>query len=168
MNTENAAEALDLDIATDRAGAEYDLVKSLLKAADYRNSADAVVPVDIYRSGKFLFTIHLRPLSDDECKQAHKKATKYGKNPKGAKYPPIEKDFNDPLFHSWLIYLATTPEDQEKIWGNPTVKSEYGLLENVETVSVILTSGEKAALVNKVSEISGFNEDFDPEDHAKN
>ncbi len=168
MIAENAAEALDLDIATDRASAEYDLVKSLMEAADYRNSADSITPVDIYRSGKFLFTVHFHPLGDDEVRQANKKATKYGKNPKGAKYPQIEKDFNISLLHSWLIYLATTPEDQEKIWSNPTIKSNLGLLQNVETVDALLMSGEKAALVEKISEISGFNEDFDPEEHAKN
>ncbi len=168
INTEKAAEALDLDIATDRAGAEYDLVKSLLEAADYRDSADSVTPIDIYRSGKFLFTVHIHPLGDDEVKQARKKATKYCKNPKGAKYPQIEKDFDASLFNSWLIYLATTPEDQEKIWGNPAVKSKRGLLQNVEAVDVLLTSGEKAALADKLTEISGFNEDFDPEEHAKN
>jgi len=165
---ENAAEALDLDTATDRGGAEYDLVKSLLAAADYRENADSIVPVDIYRSGKFLFTVHIHPLGDDEVRQANKKATKYGKNPKGAKYPPIEKDFNMSLFHSWLIYLATTPEDQKKIWANPTIKSKYGLLQSVEAVDTLLTSGEKSTLVEKVSEISGFNEDFDSEEHAKN
>ncbi len=163
---ENAAEALDLDIAADRAGAEYDLVKSLMDAADYRDNA--ITPVNICRSGKFLFTVHIRPLRADEVRQANKKATKYGKNPKGAKYPQIEKDFNITLLHSWLIYLATTPEDQEKIWGNSAIKSKYGLIENVETVGVLLTSGEKSALLEKVSEISGFNEDFDPEEHAKN
>ncbi len=168
MNTENAAEALDLDIATDRAGAEYDLVKSLLEAADYRDSAESITPVDIHRSGKFLFTVRIHPLGDDEVKQARKKATKYCKNPKGAKYPPIEKDFDSSLFNSWLIYLATVPEDQEKIWGNPEVKSKRGLLQDVETVDVLLTSGEKAALSEKISEISGFNEDFDPEEQAKN
>ncbi len=165
---ENAVEALDLDITTDRAEAEYDLVKSLLEAADYRDSADSITPIDIHRSGKFLFTVHIHPLGDDEVKQARKRATKYGKNPKGAKYPQIEKDFDASLFNSWLIYLATTPEDQEKIWGNSAVKSKRELLQNVETVDVLLTSGEKAALVDKVSEISGFNEDFDPEEHAKN
>ncbi len=163
---ENAAEALDLDIAADRGGAEYDLVKSLLEAAEYRD--DSIIPVDICRSGKFLFTVHIHPLGDDEIRQANKKATTYSKNPKGAKYPPIEKEFNSSVFHSWLIYLATTAEDQEKIWGNPSVKSKYGLLQNVETVGTLLTSGEKLALVNKVSEISGFNEDFDPEEQAKN
>jgi len=166
--TGNATEALDLDVVTDRESAEYDLVKTLMDMADYRNNADSITPVDIYRSGKFMFTIHLHPLGDDEVRQANKKATKYGKNPKGAKYPQIEKDFNMPLFHSWLIYLATTPDDQEKIWANSAIKNKFGLLQNVETIDVLLMSGEKAALVDKVSEISGFNEDFDPEEHAKN
>ncbi len=91
---ENAAEELGLDTATDRKEAEYDLVKSLLEAASFRENEDSIEEVKIKRNGKLLFTVHLHPLSDDEVRQARKKATIYAKNPKGPKYPPIEKDFD--------------------------------------------------------------------------
>lgn len=166
---ELAAATLGLDTASDRKGAEYDLVTSLLAAADFRNTTEAVTPVEIRRGGKYYFTVHIRPISEDDVRQARKKATKYGKNPQGAKYPKIETDFNSSLFNSWLIYLATTPEDQEKIWGNKSVKDQYGLMENVESIDVLLLFGEKAALSDKVVEISGLDsdEDFDEEDLAK-
>lgn len=166
---ENAAAALGLDSAADRKSAEYDLVTSLLAAADFRNTTEAVTPVEIRRGGKYYFTVHIRPISEEESRQARKKATKYGKNPQGAKYPKIETDFNSSLFNSWLIYLATTPEDQEKIWGNKAVKDQYGLMENVESINVLLLLGEKDALLDQVLEISGLNDDEAPneEDLAK-
>lgn len=165
---ENAADVLGLNNATDRKSAEYDLVTSLLAAADFRNTADAVTPVEIRRGGKHYFTVHIRPISEEEVRQARKKATTYGKNPQGAKYPKIETDFNSSLFNSWLIYLATTDEDQEKIWGNKAVKEKFGLMENVESIDVLLLFGEKAALSDKVIEISGLDDETpDDEDLAK-
>lgn len=100
---------------------------------------------------------------------ARKKATSYMRNPQGAKYPPIEKDFNPSLFNSWLIYLATTPEDQQKIWGNKSIKDKFGLMENVESINILLLLGEKTALSDKIIEISGLDdeEQFDAEDYAK-
>lgn len=165
---ENAADVLGLNHAADRKSAEYDLVTSLLAAADFRNTADAVTPVEIRRGGKYYFTVHIRPISEEEVRQARKKATTYDKNPQGAKYPKIEKEFNSTLFNSWLIYLATTPEDQEKIWGNKAVKEKFGLMENVESIDVLLLFGEKSALSDKVIEISGLDDETpDDEDLAK-
>lgn len=168
MNAETAS--LGLDTANNRAAAEYDLVKSLLEAADFRTSDNSVVSIDIRRNGKFYFSIRLHPLGDDEVRQARKHATVYGKNPQGAKYPQIEKDFNASLFNSWMIYLATVQEDQEKIWGNPSVKEKYGLLQNVETIDILLRFGEKSALLDQISKISGMEEEIfsEPEEYAKN
>lgn len=163
---ENTADVLGLNNVTDRKSAEYDLVTSLLAAADFRNTADAVTPVEIRRGGKYYFTVHIRPISGDEVRQARKKATTYGKNPQGVKYPKIETDFNSGLFDSWLIYLATTNEDQEKIWGNKAVKEKFRLMENVESIDVLLLYGEKAALSDKVVEISGLDDDEVPDEEA--
>ncbi len=167
---EKAAAVLGLDVAAAPKEAEYDLVKSLLEAADFRSSEDSVKEVEIRRNGKFFFTVHIRPLGDNEVRQARKKATVYAKNPQGAKYPPIEKEFNSSLFNSWLIYLATTDEDKGKIWGNKSVMDRYELKENVESVDALLRYGEKSALIEQISEISGLNDDndFEPEDYAKN
>jgi len=144
-------------------------VTSLLAAADFRNTENAVTEVEIRRAGKFYFSVHVHPISEDDVRAARKKATTYMRNPQGAKYPPIEKDFNPSLFNSWLIYLATTPEDQQKIWGNKSVKDKFGLMENVESINVLLLLGEKTALSDKIIEISGLNdeEQFDAEDYAK-
>lgn len=92
-------------------------------------------------------------------------------NPNNKKLPPIEKDFDTAKFNNWIIYLATTEEDQQKIWGNPAIMKKYGLNQPVESVDVLLTLGEKHRLADLVTDISGMNDDeetMDEEEYAKN
>lgn len=169
-NKEQAAAFLGLDTASNPAEREYDLTEALLTAADFRDDADNITAVEIRRKGKLLFTVHIHPMSDTDNRIARKRATTYCKDPRGAKYPQIEKDFNTNLFNSWIIYLATTEEDQSKIWGNSAVKQKFGLLQNVESIDILLRAGEKSALISKIVEISGFDEEetISMEDYAKN
>lgn len=159
--TEEKKSVTGLDTAENRKEAEYDLLTALLEAADYKTSDDNIIEVDLKRNGKFLFKVHLHPVSDQDAKLARKKATKYIKNPAGAKYPLIEGDFDSSVFNSWLIYLATTEEDQEKIWGNTAIMNKFGLKLPYETVEKLLTIGEKARFVDEVMKISGMKDDDD-------
>ena len=162
-----------LDLATDRKETEYDLVKSLLKAANYKEDEESITEVEIKRAGELLFTVHIHPISDPDIRAARKKATKYMPNPNGKKLPPIEREFDNAVFGSWVIYMATTEEDQAKIWGNPTIMQNFGLAQPVESIDVLLRVGEKRKLMELVTEISGLDdeddEDFiDEEEYAKN
>ena len=148
-----------LDHAENRKEAEFDLVTNLLKAADFKSSDESITPVDIKRYGEFLFTVHIHPVSDSEVAAARKKATTYMPNPNGKKLPPIEKEFSTSKFTSWLIYLATTEEDQQKIWGNQQLMQTHGLMQPWESIDVLLTFGEKQKLNETVYKISGMNED---------
>jgi hypothetical protein len=95
-------------------------------------------------------------------------------NPTNKKLAPIEKEFNNTKFTSWLIYLATTEEDQQNIWGNPAIMQRKGLMEPWESVDVLLSVGEKRALLDQVFKISGLDDDdndeetMDDEEYAKN
>lgn len=161
-----------LDTAANRKDAEYDLVKSLLEAADYKTADDNITEVEIKRNGKYLFTVHIHPISDDDARQARKKATVYMPNPNGKRLPPIEKELNTAKFTSWIIYLATTEEDQEKIWNNPAIMQKFNLAQPFESIDVLLKFGEKQKLGDLVMDISGIeNEDeetMDEVDYAKN
>lgn len=161
-----------LDQATNRKDAEYDLVKALLESAEYKTAESEVTEVDIKRSGKFLFTVHIHPISEPDARTARKKATTYMPNPNGRKLPPIEKEFDSAKFNAWLIYLGTTEEDQQKIWGNPAIMQKFGLAQPVESIDVLLTLGEKRKLADLVTDISGLNDDeeenMDEEEYAKN
>lgn len=162
---------MGLDTVEDRKETEYDLVSSLLEAAEFKNSDDTIEEIEMWRRGKFLFTVRLRPLSEPEVRKARKSATIYMPNPLGKKYPPIEKEVDTAKFNSWLIYMATVEEDQQKIWGNPAIMQKYGLMQPVESIDQILTMGEKRYLADKVSEISGLDDDeetMSEEEYAKN
>ena len=143
---------------------KYDLVTSLLKAAEFKNDEDFIKEVSIKRNNVYYFTVRIHPISDQEISFARKKGTI--KKKKG------ESELDSSIFNSWLIYLATVEEDRKEIWGNREFKNKYGLAANYESIDILLTAGEKADLVLLVYEISGMNDDQntleDPEEEAKN
>ena len=152
-----------LDTALDRKEAEYDLVSALLEAADYKNNDDEILAVTIARNGKFLFKVHIHPISDADVKKAQKEAGEYKPNPANKKLGRVKVDQDNAKLASWLIYLATTDEDQEKIWGNKQVMTKYGLMQNWESIDILLKKGEKDDLLDHVFNISGMNDDDEDE-----
>ena len=172
MSEAKEVNVTNLEYAENRKETEYDLVTALLEAAEFKTSEDNITEAEIKRNGKVLFSVHLHPISEPDARVARKKATTYMPNPNNKKLPPIEKEHNTALFSSWLIYLATTEEDQQKIWGNPAIMQKYGLMEPVEGVDKLLTYGEKQRLADLVAKISGMDDDddevMDKEDYAKN
>lgn len=183
-NKEEKVNVTGLDQAEDRKEAEYDLVTSLLAAAEFKTSDDNITEAEIKRNGKFLFAVKLHPISDKDTRFARKKASTYMPNPNNKKLPKIVKEQDEVLFKSWIIYLATTEEDQQKIWGNSAVMQKYGLALPVESIDILLTAGEKDKVFDLVGKISGLLEDdddvadndsddetsetMDAEDYAKN
>lgn len=160
------------ETAKERKEAEYDLVTALLEAAEFKTSDDTITKANINRNGEFKFAVHLHPISDPDTRFARKKAAIMAPNPNNKKLPPIQKDFDNSVFASWLIYLATTEEDQQKIWGNSAVMAKFGLAQPVESIDVLLTVGEKRKVLDLVLEISGMDDDddevMDEEEYAKN
>lgn len=152
-----------LDTALNRQEAEYDLVTALLEAAAYKTDEDSITEVTIARNGKFLFKVRIHPLSDADVKQAQKKAGVYKPNPTNKKLGKVKVDQENDKLASWLIYLATVPEDQEKIWGNSKIMSTYNLFEPWESIDTLLKKGEKDKLLEQVFDISDMNDDDDEE-----
>lgn len=162
-----------LENVENRQEAEKDLLTSLLEAAEYKTAEDNITEAEIKRRGKLLFRVHLHPISEPDARVARKKATTYMPNPNNKKMPPIEKEYNHAKFNSWLIYLATTEEDQQKIWGNPALMKQLGLNQPVDAIDALLTIGEKQKLADLVTDISGMNDEEDEdtvsnEEYAKN
>ena len=158
-NPETEKNITGLDQAANRKEAEYDLVKSLLEAAEFKTADENITEVEIKRGGKFYFAVRVHPISDEDIRFARKKATVFMPNPENKKLPPVEKDFISTKFKSWVVYLATTEEDQEKIWGNASVLKKFELQERWESVGTLLTAGEKTKLFNLVLKISGLNDE---------
>lgn len=153
-----------LDQASNRKEAERDLVSALLSAAEYKDSEDSITEAEIKRNGEVLFSVNIHPVSDTDTSFARKKATIYMKNPNGKGLPPIEKEFVNTKFKSWVIYIATTEEDQQKIWGNSAIMQKFGLAEPWESIDVLLTVGEKNKLFDLVTKISGLDDDEEGEE----
>jgi hypothetical protein len=76
----------------------------------------------------------------------------------------IRVDSDNAKLASWLIYLATVEEDQEKIWGNRQIMNKFGLMQPWESVDYLLKKGEKDKLLDQVFEISGMNDDEDEDE----
>lgn len=150
---------------------EYDLVSSLLAAAEYQQAPEMVKEVEIRRKGKLYFTVHVHPVSEEDISFASKKASKYYENPQGKKLPRIRGEIDTNLFNSWLIYLGTIEEDQEKIWGNAAVMKKLGHLKPVETINSLLMAGEKNQLVDMILNMSNVEDDeeeISDEEYIKN
>ena len=157
MVNQNKESVTGLDQATNPVEAEKDLLQALFEAAAFENAE--VTEIDITRKGKVMFVLHVHPLSDSDAALARKKATKQKDHPQGRKYGKIDVEFDNSKFKSWLIYLATTEEDQQKIWGNREFMRKFGLMEPWESIDKILTMGDKSKLLDKITEISGLDDD---------
>lgn len=153
--------------ATDRKGAELDLVERLLMAAGYKEADDNIVEIDITRNGTYLFTVHIHPIGDDDVAKANKEAAIMVKNPGGRHLPKIQADSDKSKYKSWLIYLATTEEDQKQIWGNPALMQKLNAFQPWETIDKLLTLGDKARVLETITEISGLNDEEDQMDEEE-
>ena len=69
-NPETEKSITGLDQATNRKEAEYDLVKSLLEAAEFKTADENITEVEIKRSGKFYFAVRVHPISDEDIRFA--------------------------------------------------------------------------------------------------
>ncbi|NCE99987.1 hypothetical protein [Emergencia sp. 1XD21-10] len=152
---------------------EYDLVSSLLAAAEYQQAPEMVKEVEIRRKGKLYFTVHVHPVSEEDISFARKKASKYYENPQGKKLPRVRGELDSNLFNSWIIYLATTEADRDKIWGNAAMMKKLGHLKPVESINSLLIAGEKSQLIDLIFDISRMTDDEDEEEigsenYAKN
>lgn len=145
---------------------EYNLLESLLMAAE---GNEELTPARIERNGKYLFTVHLHAITEKDKVTARKKATSFMANPAGKNLPLIEKDTDNALYRSWLIFLATSDEDKQKIWGRKEIKDKYNLMTSAESVDILLKAAEKEALIDLIASLSGFGEDsVSVEEFAKN
>lgn len=156
----------------DRKAEEYELLTNLLEASNFKRDENEITEVEIRRSGKYMFSVHVHPIGEEESQRAHRKAVKKKKNRRGQLV--ASDDIDTQLKNSWLIYLATTDEDKKRIWGNPEFMAEKDILDPVDSIDMLLKVGEKVQLINTIFEISGWADDdeedeyMSDEEYAKN
>lgn len=139
---------------------ENDILKGMLAAASFKT--DETKEIEIVRGGVMYFSFHIRALSENEYEKAKKRCTKYVRNKQlGIKMP---EDTNSVLYKSELIYMATTDEDRKKTWDNHQLwdalnNAGHDIVTGTDVVDAVLMSGEKAAIVNEIDDLSGYVDD---------
>ncbi len=149
---------------------EGDILRGVLESAGFSETEDEYRTIEVARKGKVLFTFRIRPLTEEEYEKCKKRNTKYVRNKQlGIKMP---EDTNNVKYRSDLIYTATVEEDRKKLWDNRQIwnaLSEKGadVLTATDVIDIVLKPGEKAAVVEQIDQISGF-EDSNFEEVLKN
>lgn len=151
----------------DLAGLENELLRGLLEAAE--DIKDTTKTIEIVRGGKVYFRFKIRALNEKDYYDAREKATTYSrKNKVGMRLP---EDTDSTLYHSWVIYTATVPEDRDKLWNNKVAQNKLGVMGGPHVIENVLLAGEKEAIAAKIDELSGFAEEIEKpnlEEIAKN
>lgn len=157
MNQEETSilESTDLMNKEDVLEQESDLLSNLLDLAKRKENEAFFRKIDIQANGSTKVSFRLRPMSSEDIERCVKQATKLVKNHRGK----AEKEVDQRLFQSILIYEATVPEDQKEIWGNTQLKRALGVLDSFDTVDKLLLAGEKAQVFTIIDEMSGFNQE---------
>ena len=133
---------------------ENDILGGLLAAASFKTDADEITPVEIYRNGNCVLTFHIRPLSEEEYLKARRDNTVYKRNKSvGTR---VVDHVNTSAYRSQLIYDATIEEDRDKIWNNRTAWDRLNVVNGIDLIDVVLKSGEKDMIIDKLDEISGY------------
>ena len=135
---------------------EGNILDGLLKAAEYTQETYNIEVVRKNNGNRVkLFSFRIHPLSEDVYMDCQKKATRYKRNKRLGTQVAEEMDRDQ--FRSTLIYAATVPEDQEKVWNRADVKRALDCIRPDEVISRVLMAGEKSAICEKIDEISGYN-----------
>lgn len=142
---------------------EDSVLQGLLEAAE-DNQTD-VLPIEIARNGKVLFSFRIRALTEKEYNDLQNKATKFKKarNLGGVK---VAEETDVTRFRSLLIYHATIPEDRKKLWDNKEAWKQLNAVTGTDVIDKVLRAGEKNAVIEKIDEISGYGDD--PDEIIKN
>ena len=138
---------------------ENDLLAGLLELGKSKDETSSYHKIQIKRNGVVKLEFRIRPLTEDETQVCLKEATRYA--PKKPNQPKKAIETNNVKFRSLMIYTATIDKDREKIWDNETAKRAFDIFEGWEMIDRVLLAGEKDRVLDKIDEISGYNEDLE-------
>ena len=143
---------------------EDDILGGLLAAAAFKTDDEETATINIVRNKVTVLTFRIRPLSEEEYLNARKANTTYKRNK--AVGTRVADQVNASRYRSQLIYDATVDEDREKVWNNRKAWDQLAVVNGIDLVDVVLKSGEKDAIIDKLDEISGYQ--ISMEETAKN
>ena len=143
---------------------ESELLRGLIEAGNEKDSEASYERIQIKRGGKLKFEFRIRPISEEESLACHDHATKFAPRKRGQPKRGIETNMSK--FRSWLIYTATVDEDRAKLWDNKQAQQAFNVLQGVDVIDCVLLSGEKDRIIDRINEISGYDDEAD--ETAKN
>ena len=130
---------------------ENGLVGALMEAASYLDGADKRRLITIKRYDRVLFKFTIEPITEDVWQKCRRQnLMNRGK---------ATEELNNSRFLAQAIYEATVDEDKQRLWQNRDVWQKLNVASGVDVVNLVLTPAEKTAIANKLSEISGFDDD---------
>lgn len=106
------------------------------------------------RSGTVL-AFHIHPLLETdylECRDLATPRTRRSSNNSLG----IPDEMNIPRYRCLLILAATTEEDKKRLWQQPALWSQLGVLNAQDAIERCLRAGEKQRIVQRIDEISGY------------
>lgn len=143
---------------------EDDILSGLLAAAAFKTDYDETAKIEIVRNKVTVLSFRVRPLSEDEYLKARREHTTYKRNKASGTRSVDHVDTS--AYRAQLIYDATIEEDRDKIWDNRNAWNKLAVVNGVDLIDVVLKSGEKDAIIDKIDEISGYQMSL--EETAKN
>lgn len=143
---------------------EDDILSGLLAAANYKYDEEETTKIEIVRNKHTVLSFRIRPLSEEEYLKARRENTVYKRNKSmGTR---VADHVNTSAYRAQLIYDATVEEDRDKIWNNREAWDRLSVVNGIDLIEVVLKSGEKDAIIDKLDEISGYQ--ISMEETAKN
>lgn len=143
---------------------EYDLLSGFLKAAE--NIKEVTKKIEVRDGDTLLFAFRVHALTADDVYAARKKASKTMPNPKNKKLKTVY-DFDQKEYESYLIYLATTAEDRQRVWDNAALKNKFNVMEGHELIDCVFATGFKQRVIEVIDALSGFGEDVEEQDDVE-
>lgn len=131
---------------------ETDIATALFEAAAYRKNSETATAT-IKRDGKPAFKFKVHGLNEDEwAKCRRQNLLNRGK---------LTEELNLARFMSQVIFEATVDEDKERLWKNKSAWAKFGVASGVDMINEIFWPGEKQKLVEGITDLSGYNDDFE-------
>lgn len=140
----------------------------LLKALTEEEHLSELVETIEVAIGKMAFKFRIRPLSEKEWDKCRERNTRYQKNRRlGGMRLPESTDTT--AYHSDLIYTATVDEDKAKLWDNKKFWAAVNAVTGRDMVDKLIPlAGKKQAIIERIENLSGYNEDDNYNETVKN
>lgn len=131
------------------------ILAGLLEALDFEVNEELQEIIEIVRNDKVLYSFRIHPVSEKTYDYVIDKNTKYQRSRTTGVKVAVSQD--EARMKAQIIFEATIPEDQEKIWKNKKAWKKANCVDPISFIEKATLVGERAKIVDLIDKISGFN-----------